>query len=223
MYKFLQWLLSYEVGPITLSVFDFWHIFYLFLIFGFIVVIVYKFKNKDDLIKKRMINIVINIAFGLYILDFFLMPFSYGYIDIDKLPFHICTATGVLIPFVTFNKKFSCLKNVVTTWAIFGPLLWIILPMGVLNSANRLYSYPIVQSYAYHVIELFWGVFMLTSGNVKLEWRKIWQQKRPDGSRSAANGQRRSKISAKSRRQSCHRMLFIHSRDRLTVTVLYFG
>ena len=133
------------------------------------------FRNKSSEVKQRVLNISAISLTTLYIFDFFVQPFWAGGMIVHKLPFHICTATGVLIPFVTFNKKFSCLKNVVATWAIFGPLLWIILPMGVLNSANRLYSYPIVQSYAYHVIELFWGVFMLTSGNVKLEWRKIWQ------------------------------------------------
>ncbi|MBR3890589.1 MAG: YwaF family protein [Bacilli bacterium] len=135
----------------------------------------YFLKNKSDNVKQKILNISAITLISLYIFDFFVQPFWAGSMIVHKLPFHICTAVGVLIPFVTFNKKFDFAKTAVTVWAVICPLIWIVLPMNVVNGNVRLYSYPIVQSYAYHVIELFWGVFMLVSGTTKLDWKNIWQ------------------------------------------------
>ena len=40
-------------------------------------------KNKEQNVKEKAINITINLAFGLYIADFFIMPFAYGEIDLE--------------------------------------------------------------------------------------------------------------------------------------------
>ena len=133
------------------------------------------FRNKSNETKQKVLNFSAVALIVLYIFDFFVQPFWAGSMIVNKLPFHICTATGVLIPFVTFNKRCSFLKTTITIWAVLAPLIWLIVPINVLNAPHRLYSYPILQSYMYHIIELFWGVFMIVSGVSKLDWKNIWQ------------------------------------------------
>ena len=95
MYSFLNSLLSDKKGGDIFTCFGLWHFIYIAIAAAAFVVIFMSFKNKDSDVKSRIVLTLINISFGLYILDFFLMPFAYGEIDIEKLPFHICTAMCV--------------------------------------------------------------------------------------------------------------------------------
>ena len=94
---------------------------------------------------------------------------------VSKLPFHICTFTGILITLVTFNKKFEKLKVLTTVWSILAPIGFLMIPAAVLESDVALYSYSKLQTYIYHILEIFWGVYMLISKRVKLKWKTIWQ------------------------------------------------
>lgn len=78
--------------------------------FWWIITTVLVLKNKNQSTKDKAINLVINLVFGLYILDFFLMPLAYGSIDIEKLPFHICTVSCVLCFLSRHNKFFEKYK-----------------------------------------------------------------------------------------------------------------
>ena len=126
-------------------------------------------KTQETLLKVAAYLIIV-----LYIFDFFVQPFWAGSMIVNKLPFHICTFTGLLIVFSTFNKKFEKLKVVVAVWAILAPSAYILFPFSTFSS-TAIYSYSIVQSYLYHIIEIFWGVYMLTTGRVELKWKTIWQ------------------------------------------------
>ena len=96
MYNFLQNLLSDKKGGEIFTLFSGWHYFYIALTVVAIVAVFICFKNKDIKFQGRASRTFINIAFGIYIADFFLMPLAYGEIDIEKLPFHACTAMCVL-------------------------------------------------------------------------------------------------------------------------------
>ena len=176
MYAYLQWLFSYEDGPIVLSVFGIWHIFYLLIIFGFIGVTIYLVRKRSVKIKKRIIDWTINVAFILYILDFFIMPFSYGYIDIDKLPFHICTLMGVMCFICRHNKFFSKYKTEFTMLGLIGALMYIAYPSGVADGEVFPFSYRIIQTMLFHGLLVAHGIFALSFGEVKLEWKKIYKE-----------------------------------------------
>ena len=175
MNKLFANIFRYIPSDRTIALFGIEYFLILIVIAALIATISILLKNKDSKVKQRVINISAITLITLYIFDFFVQPFWAGGMIVHKLPFHICTATGVLIPFVTFNKKCNFMKRAVTVWAILAPAIWLIFPMNLLNSPNKLYSYPIAQSYTYHIIELFWGVFMIVSGTTKLEWKTIWQ------------------------------------------------
>lgn len=147
----------------------------LFIIIATVICACLFLKNRNVKLKENIIRYTAFIIIFLYIFDFFVQPFWSGSMITNKLPFHICTATGILISFVTFSKKFNFMKTTVTVWAILAPLMFIIFPIGNLNAQFQIYSYPILQSYTYHILEFFWGMFMVIGGFTKLEWRKIWQ------------------------------------------------
>ena len=90
MYDILRKILQDHKGDVIFKCFGIWHFLIMIIIFSGIALTVLLLKNKSKETKQKFIKSTINIAFGLYILDFFLMPFAYGTIDVEKLPFHIC-------------------------------------------------------------------------------------------------------------------------------------
>ena len=94
----------------------------------------------------------INIAFTLYMLDFFLMPFAYGEIDIEKLPFHACTAMCVLC-FLSYHNRF--LEKYRMSFVLLGfisNLVYLIYPAGVMWHAVHPLSYRVIQTLLFHSI-----------------------------------------------------------------------
>ena len=176
MYDFISGILKNEEGSIVLSPFNKWHLFYLLVIFGGILLTIYLVRGKEEKIKKRIINITINSAFILYILDFFLMPFSYGYIDIDKLPFHICTMMGVACFVARHNKKMSKYLTQFTLLGLIGALMYITYPSGVADGEVYPFSYRIIQTMLYHGLMVGHGIFSLAFSDIKLEWKKIYKE-----------------------------------------------
>ena len=176
MYEFLQRLFSFEKGSISLSVFGIWHILYLVVIFGFIIVVILIYRKRDNIIKKRIINLTINVVFILYIIDFFIMPFSYGYIDIDKLPFHICTLMGLMCFVSRNNRFFSKYKKEFTMLGLIGALMYIVYPSGIADGEVFPFSYRIIQTMSFHGLLVAHGIFSLSFGDIQLEWKKIYRE-----------------------------------------------
>ena len=79
----------------------------MFVIFLSIISLVFIFRNKKESLKNKLVVGSINTAFIMYMLDFFLMPFAYQIIDIEKLPFHICTVSCVLCFLSRHNNFFN--------------------------------------------------------------------------------------------------------------------
>ena len=146
MNKLFANIFRYIPSDRTIALFGIEYFLILIIIAALIATISILLKNKDSKVKQRVINISAITLITLYIFDFFVQPFWAGGMIVHKLPFHICTATGVLIPFVTFNKKCNFMKRAVTVWAILAPAIWLMFPMNLLNSPYKLYSFPIGQS-----------------------------------------------------------------------------
>ena len=96
MYLFLHGLLSDKKSDVVFECFGVWHVLYMAVIFGAIAVAVVLLKKRGRGRSARALDFTANLAMGLYIADFFLMPLAYGEIDIEKLPFHACTAMCVM-------------------------------------------------------------------------------------------------------------------------------
>ena len=131
MFELLSNLLKDHKGEVIFNCFGVWHILFMILIFGGIITTVLVLKNKNQSAKDKVINLVMNLVFGLYVLDFFLMPLAYGSIDIEKLPFHICTVSCVLCFLSRHNKFLEKYKLQFALLGLIGNIIYVIYPAGV--------------------------------------------------------------------------------------------
>lgn len=176
MYEFLSNLLSDKKGGEIFTCFGIWHISYMLIFFGAIITTVLLLRNKSSSAKQRAINIAINCGFGLYMADFFLMPFAYGEIDIDKLPFHACTLTCVLCFMSRHNKFLQKFRLQFALVGLISNLIYMVYPAGVMWYEIHPLSYRAVQTLLFHGVMVAYGIFVLAFENVDLKWRKIYKE-----------------------------------------------
>lgn len=175
MNEFFVKLFGTTTGNVEITLFSIWHILYIVLIVGLAIVAHFVLRNKSDKVKTTTLNVLAYLVIGTYVLDFFIMPFSQGKIDIDKLPFHICTLTGIFIPFVQFNKKFKPIKNLVACFAIVASLMYITYPGSALGGVTP-WCYKVVQTFVFHGFVFTWGFLSVSLKAVEFKWKDIWQE-----------------------------------------------
>ncbi len=174
MYEFICNLLSDKKGGRIFSCFGVWHFIYIFLAIGVAIFAIAKLKNKDQATKNKTIKLFIHIAFGLYIADFFLMPFAYGEIDIEKLPFHICTVTCVACFLSWHHRVFEKYRAHIALLAFISNLVYLIYPAGVMWHQVHPLSYRVAQTLIFHGVMTVYGLLVLLFGEQKLEWKKCY-------------------------------------------------
>lgn len=175
MKDFFVKIFGTSTGSIEITLFSIWHILYILLILGLSLGAFFLLRKKSDKAKTTTLNILAYFVVGVYILDFFIMPFSQGKIDIDKLPFHICTLTGIFIPFAQFNKKFSPIRNVVTCFAIVSSLMYITYPGSALGGVTP-WCYKVVQTFIFHGLVFAWGFLSVSLKAVNFNFKEIWKE-----------------------------------------------
>jgi len=177
MKEFVRWLFSENNSNLQIGLFDIWHFLYLFIIFGGTLLLSLLFYKKQESTKEKALRLFAYLTFGLYIVDFMIMPLSDSYsgISVYKLPFNICTIMAVLVPFVQFNKRFKPIKSAVVTLSAASSLMWMCYPGSALGGQPP-FCYLIFQTFMYHGLLFCWAVLNLSYGEVKLEIRKIWKE-----------------------------------------------
>lgn len=176
MYEQLNAVLSDQKGGVIFTCFGIWHILYMLAIFGMILLVVQLASGKSRAVRQRIIDISICLAFGLYIADFFLMPFAYGEIDIEKLPFHMCTAMCVLC---FLSRKNAFLGKWKTQFAVLGlisNLIYVVYPAGVGWYQIHPLSYRTVQTLLFHGAMTAHGIFVLALGEETVQWKKSYRE-----------------------------------------------
>ena len=170
MYEVISDLLSDKrSGTFTFKPFSPCHIIYLLLIGGAIALTIYLSRNKDQETKKKIIEVTTITALCLYIMDFFIMPFSQGEISIDKLPFHVCTLMGIMCVLARRTKTFAKFKTAFTLIGLAGGLAYMVYPVGVPIADG--YSYRIIQTVIYHGLMIAQGVFAIAFKDIDLRWK----------------------------------------------------
>ncbi len=177
MREFVAYLLSENNSSLRIGLFDIWHFLYLFVIFFSAILIAVLMRKKSAAAKDKVLRIYTYLVIGFYIADFFLMPLSDSYdrISIDKLPFHICTLTGVFVPFAQFNKNFLRIRPVIVTFAIASSMMWMCYPGSALGGEPP-FSYIIFQTFMYHGFLFSWGFLQLAFGVTELKLRNLWME-----------------------------------------------
>jgi hypothetical protein len=101
------------------------------------------------------------------------MPFAYGEIDIEKLPFHVCTASSVAC-FIA--HKTPTLKSFKVPFALLGfisNLVYLIYPAGVMWHAVHPLSYRVVQTLVFHAVMTLYGITVLVFEREELHLRNF--------------------------------------------------
>lgn len=175
MYNFLHDLLADKKGGEIFSLFSAWHFFYIALTSIVIIAFILALRGKEEQVKQRTTKLLINFAFGLYVADFFLMPLAYGEIDIEKLPFHACTAMCVMC-FLSYRIKF--LEKYRISLVILGfisNLVYLIYPAGVMWHAVHPLSYRVIQTLIFHSVMVVYGLLTLIYEHDKIDIKKCHQ------------------------------------------------
>ncbi len=158
MYSFLHGLLSDRSEEPIFTCFGLWHLLFLAVLLLLTSLILLLTRKKSTEVKEKVARFFLNLAFGLYMADFFLMPFAYGEIDIEKLPFHACTAMCVmcfLSHHVNVLKKY---RIHFTALGLISNLVYVIYPAGVMWHSVCTFSYRVIQTLLFHGLMTVYGL-----------------------------------------------------------------
>ena len=171
-------------GFLEIDVFNFWHILYVALIVGAMIVGGIYMNKATEETKNKVFSILVTVLCALYAFDFFAIPLYltetleggeiFYTLDVDKLPFHICTVLCPVVAFVQFNKKFARFREPVAILAIVAPLMYITYPNGAVGGISAL-CYKIIQTFLYHGVLLAWGYLNLATGTVKPAFKRCYK------------------------------------------------
>ncbi len=175
MYPILHQILSDKPNGVLFRCFDRWHIGYIVLFVFISILALYGLRNKTDQARRKAADRFISTAFALYIADFFLMPLAYGEIDIEKLPFHICTAMCVMC---FLSRRVASLKKYTVTFATLGFLSnlgYLIYPAGLMWHQTHPVSYRVAETLFFHGFMTVYGLLVLVH-EAKANCIKKWRQ-----------------------------------------------
>ena len=161
MYTILHGLLADRTEGVLFTCFSPWHLVYIALACGAAWAVLRRIKNKPQETKEKTARAWINAAFGLYVADFFLMPLAYGEIDVEKLPFHACTAMCVAC-FLSYRSGFF--RKYRSSFVLLGflsNLVYLIYPAGVMWHQVHPLSYRVIQTLVFHAVMTVYGVAAL--------------------------------------------------------------
>ena len=163
-----------EDGGIAIEAFNIWHFLYLIIIAGAITGVCFALKGKSAETHKKVLD---KLSIGIlcwYITNFFLQPFvtSSNQLNIDKLPFHICTLMSIVGVFAQFSKK-EWFKEVSVTLAMAGTLMYLTYPATAFGGAAP-WSFKVIETMIYHSALFTWGFLSIITGQVKLHYKNMW-------------------------------------------------
>ncbi len=150
MYPLLHQLLSDIAGGPRFTCFGLWHFGYLLLTALVLALAVRYGRRGGAPARERAARCFIDLAFGLYLADFFLMPFAYGEILIEKLPFHACTAMCVACFWSSRSAAGRRLRVRFALLGLLSNLVYLIYPAGVMWSQVHPLSYQVIQTLLFH-------------------------------------------------------------------------
>ena len=160
--------------------FNIWHILYLIVMFGATIGGAFLLKNKSMEKKNKVLRILAIALTVSYITDFFVHDFVYSDdgitgagLNMDKLPFHICTVLCPIIAFTQFNKRCQKFFEPVAALAIVAPLMYITYPSS--GVGGEPWCYRTVQTMFFHGVEFAWGFLAVATGRTALRWKNIWK------------------------------------------------
>ncbi len=159
---------------IRITAFSIPHLVYLALIIGTIGLLYSRYKNRSPQQKQKLMRGLVYAIMLSYLSDFFVQEFVYpDGINTEKLPFHICIVTAVLMAVAQFHRHGKRILEPVTVMAVLAPMMYLCFPASV--GEGEPWCYQAVQTMFFHGTQLAWGILNLALGEVRLEFRNIWK------------------------------------------------
>ncbi len=149
------------------------HLVYLVLIFGTLAFLYLRFRDRSPEDREKCLRGLVYVLMLSYLSDFFVQDFVYGGMTEEKLPFHICIVTAVLMPVVQFNRNGKKFLEPVAILAVLSPLMYLMVPASV--GEGEPWCYQTVQVMFFHGVQLMWGMLTLTFGAVTPEFKNCWK------------------------------------------------
>ncbi len=158
---------------IQVTAFSIPHIVYLVLILGGIAAAHFLLRRKPEASKLKALRALAYALVISYLSDFFVHDFVYGGMNMDKLPFHICTVLCPLVAIAQFNRNGGKLAEPVALLSVLAPLMYLCYPASI--GTGEPWCYQAVQTMFYHGVLLAWGVLSLSLGLVKPQLKNCWK------------------------------------------------
>lgn len=158
---------------IKITAFSIPHFVYMFLIFGGIFLCWWLTRKSAEATKEKVLQILAYSLITSYVSDFFFHDFVYGGMNIDKLPFHVCTVLCPLVCVAQFNRNGHKIAEPVAVLATVAPLMYLCYPASI--GSGEPWCYQAVQTMFYHGVLFAWGVLNLSYFKVTLRWSHFWK------------------------------------------------
>lgn len=160
--------------------FNLWHFLYLIIIISGIIGCAFLCKNKSADVKDKILRVLAIALIVSYLADFLFHDFVYSDdgvtgdgLNMDKLPFHICTVMCPVILFTQFNKRCHKFIEPVAALAIVAPLMYLTYPSS--GVGGEPWCYRTMQTMFFHGVELAWGFLAVAFGKTKFAWKNVWK------------------------------------------------
>ena len=149
------------------------HIVYIALIFGGTAAAWLALRKKSVHTKEKFLRLLAYALVVSYLSDFFFHEFVYGGLNMDKLPFHICTVLCPLSCYAQFNRNGHKILEPVAILATIAPMMYLCYPASV--GDGEPWCYQAVQTMYYHGVLMAWGILTLALGAVKPRIKNCWK------------------------------------------------
>lgn len=169
MYAYISELLSDKKDGAIFSCLGIWHFCYILGFLFIVTILIVHLRQRDRQSQQKGISFFINAAFCLYIADLFLMPFAYGKIDVEKLPFHICTAMCVMCFWSRHNQFLARFRQHFALLGFISNLIYFFYPAGLMWYQIHPLSYRVLQTLLFHACMATYGLLFLIFEDIKYD------------------------------------------------------
>lgn len=162
----------FETG-ISITAFSPSHFVYLLLIFGGVIAAYFALRSRPMPKKERAMRFLAYALIISYLSDFFVHDFVYGEMNMDKLPFHICTVLCPLVAIAQFNRNGKKIQEPIAILAIIAPMMYLCYPASI--GDGEPWCYQAVQTMFYHGVLMAWGILTVSLGIVSPKINNSWK------------------------------------------------
>lgn len=155
-----------------MTMLSFWHVLYLLMIAAGTGVTIAMLRGKSVMAKEKTLNRISLLILLTYLADFCWMSFVRGEIGAEKLPFHICTLSAILIYLTRHHKPFFRFREPVMLVGLVCALFYLVAPGNVLWMSGPV-SYSVIQNFLYHGLLAAYGIVALATGSVRVSVRNL--------------------------------------------------